>query len=75
MFLADPFGIRLSAETQSRSQRDAFPWEPEAGAAVHLAFEHLDPVDVSFDDGRLHAGRSAGQNSIPAWVILAFSYA
>ena len=28
---------------------DAFAEQGESGAAVHLAFEHLDPVDVAFD--------------------------
>lgn len=34
----------------SAGQENPFPQEREAGSAEHLAFEHLDPVDVSFDD-------------------------
>ena len=36
--------IRLSGV-----EDDAFAEQGEAGAAVHLAFEHLDPVDVALD--------------------------
>jgi hypothetical protein len=34
----------------SAGQENPLSQESEAGTAEHLAFEHLDPVDVSFDD-------------------------
>jgi len=34
----------------SGRQQDSFAEQREAGAAVCLAFEHFDPVDVAFDD-------------------------
>ncbi|WP_245703300.1 hypothetical protein [Streptomyces lushanensis] len=34
----------------SRVEQDALAEEAKAGAAEHLACEHLDPVDVAFDD-------------------------
>lgn len=42
-------GQDQGGDVLSRKQ-DAFAEEFEARAAEHLAFEHLDPVDVSFDD-------------------------
>lgn len=33
----------------SGGQEYALAEQAEAGAAVHLAFDHLDPVDVAFD--------------------------
>ena len=30
-------------------QQDSFTEQVESGAAIHLPFEHLDPVDVAFD--------------------------
>jgi len=33
----------------SRGEEDAFAEQVEVRAAVHLSFEHLDPVDVAFD--------------------------
>jgi hypothetical protein len=34
----------------SARQEDSLAEQREPGAAVHLALDHLDPVDVAFDD-------------------------
>src|SRR5262249_28457625 len=34
---------------RSGSQEDSLAEQVEAGAAIHLPFEHFDPVDVAFD--------------------------
>ncbi|CUM36989.1 hypothetical protein BN2537_2943 [Streptomyces venezuelae] len=36
----------------------------EARAPEHLTLEHLDPVDVSFDDGRIPGQGQAGDDGI-----------
>jgi hypothetical protein len=35
---------------RSLAEEDAFAEQFETGATVGLAFEHLEPVDVAFDD-------------------------
>jgi hypothetical protein len=40
----------------------------EAGPAEHLAFEHLDPVDVAFDDARVPGQGEAGDDRIAVAV-------
>jgi hypothetical protein len=40
---------------------DALAEQVEAGAAVHLPFDHLDPVDVALDDaGAVGQGEPVG---------------
>jgi hypothetical protein len=39
----------LSLILWSPGQEDTFSEQVEAGTAEHLAFEHLEPVDVAFD--------------------------
>ena len=40
---------------------DALAEQGEAGSAVHLAFDHLDPVDVAFDfAGAVGQGEAVG---------------
>lgn len=55
----------------SAGQKNPLPQESEADPAEHLAFEHLDPVDVSFDDagvqGRVSSAMTASRSrSMPA---------
>ena len=41
-------------------QQDSFAEQVEAGSAIHLSFEHLDPVDAAFDgsgaEGQVQSG-------------------
>ncbi|GHF33372.1 hypothetical protein GCM10017776_59840 [Streptomyces griseoluteus] len=50
----------------SAGQENPFPQEREAGSAEHLAFEHLDPVDVSFDD----AGKTGTARAVHDALLL-----
>src|SRR5690348_5272277 len=48
----------------SLRQQDALAEEGEAGAAEHLALEHLDPVDVSFDDAGVPGQGESGDDGV-----------
>lgn len=42
------------SELAGRSgEENTFPQEGEARPAKHLPFEHLDPIDMAFDDARV----------------------
>lgn len=47
-----PYFVMVSTPGVGRSlaEEDAFAEQFETGATVGLAFEHLEPVDVAFDD-------------------------
>lgn len=60
---SSPYGWLWSA-----GQKNPLPQESEAGAAEHLAFEHLDPVDVSFDDTGVPRQGEPGDDGIAVTV-------
>ncbi|WP_440580928.1 hypothetical protein [Streptomyces sp. PT19] len=50
--------------TRLRGEQDPFAKKAEACAAEHLALEHLEPVDVSFDDPGVPGQRQAGDDGV-----------
>ncbi|MFE9409569.1 hypothetical protein ACFYN0_12370 [Streptomyces sp. NPDC006704] len=52
----------------SVGQEDPLLQESEAGPTEHLALEHLDSVDVSFDDAGAPAHGEAGYDGVAVTV-------
>lgn len=48
----------------SGCQQDSFPQETEPGPAVHLALDHLGPVDMAFDCSRAPGQGEASDDGI-----------
>lgn len=57
------YGLPLSLR-----QQNSFTEKLEASAAEHLALEHLDPVDVSFDDAGVPGQGEAGDDGVTVAV-------
>jgi hypothetical protein len=56
------------ASVALRIEQDTLAEEIEAGSAEHLTFEHLDPVDVSFDHAGAPGQGEAGDDGVPVAV-------
>ncbi|WP_425264795.1 hypothetical protein [Streptomyces incarnatus] len=58
----------VSRVASSWSEEHSFPQECEAGSAEHLAFEHLDAVDVPFHDAQAPGQREPGDDRGPVTI-------
>ena len=62
-------GSRRVMASRSGGQQDALAEQAEAGPAVHLPLDHLDPVDVALGDARAVGQGEPGGDACRSWRI------